>query len=108
MPRLGVPSTTDSARVMADVCGEPAPLPRSTNPRHYNRPGGTFRASFNPLIETPKRDERKALGALPRGESRAFKRPRDGGGFMSRADFKRSAGPPSMPRLIPGLSRRSH
>src|SRR5262249_4892736 len=28
--RLGVPSTTDSARVMADVCGEPAPLPRST------------------------------------------------------------------------------
>src|SRR5215813_6492627 len=44
MPRLGVPSTTDSARAMADVCGEPAPLPRSTKSpalqstrRHFSR-----------------------------------------------------------------------
>src|SRR5262245_8051301 len=108
MPRLGVPSTTDSARVMADVCGEPAPLPRSTNPRHYDRPGGTFRASFNPLIETPEKGRKEGAWRPPQGESRAFKRPRDGGGFMSRADFKRSASPPSMPRLTPGLSLRSH
>src|SRR5262245_6015915 len=53
MPRLGVPSTTDSARVIADVCGEPAPLPRSINPRHNDRPGGTFPRVVQPLDRDP-------------------------------------------------------
>src|SRR5262245_4052308 len=59
MPRLGVPSTTDSARVMADVCGEPAPLPRSTNPRHNDRPGGTFPRVVQRLIETSKKGRKE-------------------------------------------------
>src|SRR5262249_50691230 len=43
-----------------------------------------------------------------RGESGAFKRPRDGGGFMSRADFKRSASSPSIPpRPTPGSPAKS-
>src|SRR5215831_8854273 len=67
MPRLGVPSTTDSARVIADVCGEPAPLPRSTNPRHNDRPGGTFRPSFNPLIETREKGRKEGAWSPPPG-----------------------------------------
>jgi hypothetical protein len=71
MPRLGVPSTTDSARVMADVCGEPAPLPRSTNPRHNDRPGGTFPRVVQPLIKTSEKGRkegawRSAQGRKPR------------------------------------------
>src|SRR5262245_38963633 len=67
MPRLGVPSTTDSARVIADVCAEPAPLPRSTNPRHNDRPGGTFRPSFNPLIETREKGRKEGAWRPPPG-----------------------------------------
>src|SRR5262249_22254126 len=48
-------------------------------------PAALFRASFNPLLRPGKRDERKAHGALRWGENPAFKRPRKGGGLMSRA-----------------------
>src|SRR5262245_14096834 len=67
MPRLGVPSTTDSARVMADVCGEPAPLPRSTNPRHNDRPGGTFPRVVQRLIETSKKGRKEGAWRPPPG-----------------------------------------
>src|ERR1700758_5001637 len=72
MPRRGVPSTTDSARVTTDVYGEPAPLPRSTSPRHLCRPSGTFPRVFNPSLRPRKRDERKAHGGLRTGETPAF------------------------------------
>jgi hypothetical protein len=68
MPRLGVPSTTDSARVIADVCGEPAPLPRSTNPRHNDRPGGTFPRVVQPLIETWEKGRKEGAWGPPQGQ----------------------------------------
>src|SRR5262249_56177972 len=77
MPRLGVPSTTDSARVIADVCGEPAPLPRSTNPRHNDRPGGTFPCVVQPLDRDPgkgtkgRRMEPSDGAKTPRSSGRA-------------------------------------
>jgi hypothetical protein len=79
MPRLGVPSTTDSARVIADVCGEPAPLPRSTNPRHNDRPGGTFPRVVQPLIETWEKGRKEGawsppLGRKPRVQAAAQRR----------------------------------
>jgi hypothetical protein len=67
MPRLGVPSTTDSARVITDVCGEPAPLPRSINPRHNDRPGGTFPRVVQPLIETWEKGRKEGAWGPPRG-----------------------------------------
>src|SRR6266446_3435967 len=89
MPRRGVPSTTDSARVTTDVYGEPAPLPRSTSPRHLCRPSGTFPRVFNPSLRPRKRDERKAHGGSTHGRKPArLKGRRDGGGFMSPAVFK--------------------
>ena len=67
MPRLGVPSTTDSARVIADVCGEPAPLPRSKNPRHNDRPGGTFPRVVQPLMKTWEKGRKEGAWSPPRG-----------------------------------------
>src|SRR6266516_5772089 len=73
MPRLGVPSTTDSApRPHSDVCGEPAPY------RGRQIPGTTVdlaalsRGFFNPLLNRRKRDERKALGAIAHGKCALF------------------------------------
>jgi hypothetical protein len=79
MPRLGVPSPTDSARVIADVCGEPAPLPRSTNPRHNDRPGGTFPRVVQPL----DRDLGKGTKGRRMGPSAGAKTPRSSGRAMA-------------------------
>jgi hypothetical protein len=72
MPRLGVPSTTDSAPRPNRTYGEPAPY------RGRQIPGTTIDLAalsggfFNPLLNRRKRDERKALGAALPGKMRPF------------------------------------
>src|SRR6478672_7867055 len=88
MPRRGVPSTTDSARVTTDVYGEPAPLPRSTSPRHLRSTRRHFSARVQPLIETPQKGRKEGTWRSTHGRKPArFKGRRDGGGFMSLAVF---------------------
>src|SRR2546423_5338623 len=110
MPRLGVPSTTDSTpRPDWDVSGEPAPY------RGRQIPGPTVdlaalsRGLFNPLLNRRKRDERKALGAVAHGKMRPF---RGGSGLIRYAKVvmtrKTRAGlPASAPPHGRSLIRRS-
>src|SRR5262249_57186668 len=102
MPRLGVPSTTDAARVIADVCGEPAPLPRSTNPRHNDRPGGTFPRVVQPLIETWEKGRKEGAWSPPLGRKPRVQAAAQSRGFEARRPPPN--GPPQRkpPRPAPG------
>src|SRR5262245_18407444 len=108
MPRLGVPSTTDCARVIADVCGEPAPLPRSTNPRHNDRPGGTF-----PRVDQPlDRDPGKGTKGRRMEPSYGAKTPRSSGrpkaAVSCPAPISKRASSAFMPTLAPaGYARQA-
>src|SRR5258708_21619048 len=94
MPRRGVPSTTDSARVTTDVCGEPAPLPRSTSPRHLRSTQRHFSARVQPLIETPQKGRKEGTWRSTHGRKPArFKGRRDGGGFICPRCFLRRRTP---------------
>src|SRR5260370_16759020 len=63
MPRLGVPSTTDSAsRLHATVVANRPPAAVDKSPRS-GRLGGTFRRTLEARIESRERDETKALPA---------------------------------------------
>ena|SRR6516164_2837768 len=105
MPRRGVPSTTDSARVTTDVCGEPAPLPRSTNSPALLSTRRHFPARVQPLIETPQKGRKEGTWSSARGrKAPRLKGRRDGGGFMSLVVFKarkRYLRPKPTPRLHP-------
>jgi hypothetical protein len=114
MPRLGVPSTTDSARVIADVCGEPAPLPRSINPRHNDRPGGTFPRVVQPLIETWEKGRKEGARSPPRGRKprvqaaaqwRRFHVPRPTSKRASSASIPTPTPPPPATPAKPLISR---
>src|SRR5258707_7559921 len=68
MPRLGVPSTTDSAwRLHATVVGNRPPAAVDKSPCN-GRLDGTFPRFLQARIESRERDERKALAAAGRVE----------------------------------------
>jgi hypothetical protein len=107
MPRLGVPSTTDSARVMADVCGEPAPLPRSTNPRHNDRPGGTFPRVVQRLIETSEKGRKEGAWTPPQGRKPPLQAAARWWRFHVPRRYLKSASSPFIAMLTPGPPREA-
>src|SRR5262245_3471208 len=59
MPRLGVPSTTDSAPRPVQTSVANRPLTAATNSRHYSRLGGPLPQILQPLIESPKKGRKE-------------------------------------------------
>src|SRR6266516_6459180 len=73
MPRLGVPSTTDSAPRLLGRLWRTGPLTRSTNPRHYSRPGGPLPRILQPLIESPEKGRKEGAWGHRARQMRPFR-----------------------------------